>query len=105
MDRNLESGRESRKQKVRGAWRARPYASFIVTGPERDFLSLATRVRSRKNGASQLELEHHYYTEQMALLGNILGFSAFGLAARLGQLGIQRRNPLESASIQYVVVL
>lgn len=33
----------------------------------------------------------------MGLLSNVLGFSAFGLAARIGQLGIQKRNPLESA--------
>ena len=33
----------------------------------------------------------------MALLSNILGFSAFGLAARMGQLGIQNRNILDSA--------
>ncbi|PAV16219.1 protein related to NADH:ubiquinone oxidoreductase 14 kda [Pyrrhoderma noxium] len=32
----------------------------------------------------------------MGLLSNVLGFSAFGLAARLGQLGIQKRNPLEN---------
>ncbi|KAH8117874.1 hypothetical protein DFH11DRAFT_863693 [Phellopilus nigrolimitatus] len=32
----------------------------------------------------------------MALLSTILGFSAFGLAARLGQLGIQKRNPFEN---------
>ncbi|GLB40368.1 hypothetical protein LshimejAT787_0802390 [Lyophyllum shimeji] len=32
----------------------------------------------------------------MALLANILGFSAFGLAARVGQLGIQKRNILEN---------
>ncbi|KAI0734342.1 hypothetical protein BC629DRAFT_1261890, partial [Irpex lacteus] len=28
----------------------------------------------------------------MSLLTNILGFSLFGLAARFGQLGIQKRN-------------
>jgi hypothetical protein len=32
----------------------------------------------------------------MSLLANILGFSAFGLAARMGQLGIQKRNLLEN---------
>ncbi|KAG5635808.1 hypothetical protein H0H81_010056 [Sphagnurus paluster] len=32
----------------------------------------------------------------MSLLANILGFSAFGLAARVGQLGIQRRNLLDN---------
>jgi len=32
----------------------------------------------------------------MSLLANILGFSAFGLAARIGQLGIQKRNILEN---------
>ncbi|PFH53169.1 hypothetical protein AMATHDRAFT_116828, partial [Amanita thiersii Skay4041] len=32
----------------------------------------------------------------MPLFANILGFSAFGLAARMGQLGIQRRNLLEN---------
>ena len=34
----------------------------------------------------------------MALLSNIVGFSLFGLAARIGQLGIQKRNLLDSAS-------
>ena len=33
----------------------------------------------------------------MALLSSILGFSLFGLGARIGQLGIQKRNLLESA--------
>lgn len=28
----------------------------------------------------------------MALLSNVLGFSLFGLATRIGQLGIQKRN-------------
>ncbi|KAK7690686.1 hypothetical protein QCA50_005785 [Cerrena zonata] len=28
----------------------------------------------------------------MSLLSNIVGFSLFGLAARFGQLGIQKRN-------------
>ncbi|EJD06833.1 uncharacterized protein FOMMEDRAFT_117834 [Fomitiporia mediterranea MF3/22] len=32
----------------------------------------------------------------MALISNILGFSALGLAARFGQLGIQKRNPFEN---------
>ncbi|KAF8623601.1 hypothetical protein AX17_007304 [Amanita inopinata Kibby_2008] len=32
----------------------------------------------------------------MSLLANILGFSAFGLAARMGQLGIQKRNLLDN---------
>lgn len=35
----------------------------------------------------------------MALLANILGFSVFGLAARVGQLGIQKRNLLDSTSL------
>lgn len=34
----------------------------------------------------------------MALLSSILGFSLFGLGARIGQLGIQKRNLFESAS-------
>jgi hypothetical protein len=34
----------------------------------------------------------------MALLSSILGFSLFGLGARIGQLGIQKRNLLESTS-------
>ena len=34
----------------------------------------------------------------MALLSSILGFSLFGLSARIGQLGIQKRNLLESTS-------
>lgn len=34
----------------------------------------------------------------MALLSSILGFSLFGLGARIGQLGIQKRNLLESAA-------
>lgn len=32
----------------------------------------------------------------MALLSTILGFSLFGLSARIGQLGIQKRNLLEN---------
>ena len=32
----------------------------------------------------------------MPLLSSILGFSLFGLGARIGQLGIQKRNLLES---------
>lgn len=32
----------------------------------------------------------------MALLGNVLGFSAIGLLSRFGQLGIQKRNLFES---------
>jgi hypothetical protein len=31
------------------------------------------------------------------MISSILGFSAFGLAARFGQLGIQKRNLFESA--------
>jgi hypothetical protein len=38
----------------------------------------------------------------MALLSSILGFSIFGLGARLGQLGIQKRNLLESAHASYL---
>ncbi|KAI0635980.1 hypothetical protein C8Q77DRAFT_1155718 [Trametes polyzona] len=34
----------------------------------------------------------------MSLLANVVGFSLFGLAARVGQLGIQKRNIFESAS-------
>jgi hypothetical protein len=34
----------------------------------------------------------------MALLSSVLGFSLFGLGARIGQLGIQKRNLFESAS-------
>ncbi|KAL5526462.1 hypothetical protein ACEPAF_8185 [Sanghuangporus sanghuang] len=34
----------------------------------------------------------------MALLSNILGFSALGLAARFGQLGIQKRNLFDNLS-------
>ena len=33
----------------------------------------------------------------MALFSTILGFSMFGLGARIGQLGIQKRNLLDSA--------
>ncbi|KII85221.1 hypothetical protein PLICRDRAFT_116875 [Plicaturopsis crispa FD-325 SS-3] len=40
----------------------------------------------------------------MSLLANILGFSIFGLAARLGQLGIQRR-PLTSNPIGHLVAM
>ncbi|KAJ3479526.1 hypothetical protein NLI96_g8993 [Meripilus lineatus] len=32
----------------------------------------------------------------MSLLSNIVGFSLFGLAARFGQLGIQKRNLFEN---------
>ncbi|KAI0065328.1 hypothetical protein BV25DRAFT_1913918 [Artomyces pyxidatus] len=32
----------------------------------------------------------------MPLLSSILGFSLFGLAARVGQLGIQKRNLLDN---------
>jgi hypothetical protein len=41
----------------------------------------------------------------MALLSSILGFSLFGLGARLGQLGIQKRNLLDSASFPFSVHL
>jgi hypothetical protein len=40
--------------------------------------------------------------QSMALLSSILGFSIFGLSARLGQLGIQKRNLLESAHASYL---
>ncbi|KAL0573220.1 hypothetical protein V5O48_008740 [Marasmius crinis-equi] len=32
----------------------------------------------------------------MSMLANIVGFSLFGLAARFGQLGIQKRNLFEN---------
>lgn len=32
----------------------------------------------------------------MAVLGNVLGFGAFGIAARAWQLGIQKRNLFQS---------
>ncbi|KAJ3720786.1 hypothetical protein DFJ43DRAFT_712236 [Lentinula guzmanii] len=32
----------------------------------------------------------------MSMLANILGFSLFGLAARFGQLGLQKRNLFEN---------
>jgi len=32
----------------------------------------------------------------MSMFTNIIGFSLFGLAARMGQLGIQKRNPMEN---------
>lgn len=38
----------------------------------------------------------HPTTTTMSLFANIVGFSLFGLAARLGQLGIQKRNLFES---------
>lgn len=38
------------------------------------------------------------YHPTMSMFANVLGFSLFGLAARMGQLGIQKRNPLDSAS-------
>ena len=34
----------------------------------------------------------------MSLIANIVGFSLFGLAARVGQLGIQKRPIFDSAS-------
>lgn len=37
----------------------------------------------------------------MALLSSILGFSLFGLGARMGQLGIQKRNLLDSTSFSH----
>jgi len=37
------------------------------------------------------------YLHPMALLTSIFGFSLFGLGARIGQLGIQKRNLFESA--------
>ena len=40
----------------------------------------------------------------MGLLSNIVGFSLFGLAARIGQLGIQKRNPFESTSNDPLIV-
>ncbi|KAI0001411.1 hypothetical protein BJV74DRAFT_718977, partial [Russula compacta] len=41
----------------------------------------------------------------MALLSSILGFSLFGLGARLGQLGIQKRNLLENPGGHLVSML
>lgn len=35
----------------------------------------------------------------MALLSNVLGFSLFGLATRIGQLGIQKRNLFDSTFV------
>ncbi|KAF7970086.1 hypothetical protein HWV62_25074 [Athelia sp. TMB] len=32
----------------------------------------------------------------MSLFANVLGFSLFGLASRMGQLAIQKRNPLDN---------
>lgn len=37
-----------------------------------------------------------YHSKPMALLGTVLGFSAFGLASRFGQLAIQKRNLMDS---------
>ncbi|KAF9000683.1 hypothetical protein BDQ17DRAFT_1245359 [Cyathus striatus] len=38
----------------------------------------------------------------MSLLTNIVGFSLFGLAARFGQLGIQRRNMLSNPTAHLI---
>lgn len=43
-----------------------------------------------------LSRSHHNLLHDMALLGNVLGFSAIGLLSRFGQLGIQKRNLFES---------
>ena len=50
---------------------------------------------------------YHYYTLlhhthgaslSLAMFSTIVGFSLFGLAARVGQLGIQKRNLFDSES-------
>ncbi|KAK0204855.1 hypothetical protein DFS33DRAFT_1382747 [Desarmillaria ectypa] len=38
----------------------------------------------------------------MSLFANVLGFSLFGLAARLGQLGIQKRNLFDNMTAHAV---
>lgn len=47
------------------------------------------------NARQFAELAHRL--AKMSLLSNIVGFSLFGLAARFGQLGIQKRNLFDSA--------
>ena len=55
---------------------------FTHTGPD----PLTTSPKSPKTNPTP-----------MALLSSILGFSLFGLGARIGQLGIQKRNLFDSA--------
>ncbi|TDL25710.1 hypothetical protein BD410DRAFT_784744 [Rickenella mellea] len=39
----------------------------------------------------------------MTLLSNVLGFAAFGVAARFGQLGIQQRNLFSNPSTHAMI--
>ncbi|TFK75184.1 hypothetical protein BDN72DRAFT_751418, partial [Pluteus cervinus] len=41
----------------------------------------------------------------MSLLANVLGFSLFGLAARFGQLGIQKRNLMDNPGAHAISML
>lgn len=78
------------------------------------------KIASPKTSAGQLELiclccpPFHIRTSKsptlsvlrpkhspMALLSTVLGFSAFGLASRFGQLAIQKRNLMDSAFYSY----
>lgn len=47
--------------------------------------------------------EEHTFTT-MGMLSNIVGFSLFGLAARVGQLGIQKRNLFDSKSFSRTLI-
>ncbi|KAF9267882.1 hypothetical protein L218DRAFT_919675 [Marasmius fiardii PR-910] len=40
----------------------------------------------------------------MSMLANIVGFSLFGLAARVGQLGIQKRNLFDNMAGHFVAM-
>ncbi|KAF7424163.1 hypothetical protein PC9H_009466 [Pleurotus ostreatus] len=40
----------------------------------------------------------------MSLLSNIVGFSLFGLAARFGQLGIQKRNLFDNPGAHLIAM-
>lgn len=50
-------------------------------------------------GKAVLAVPIGFKASKMSMFANILGFSLFGLAARMGQLGIQKRNPMESTFI------
>ncbi|KAG7089458.1 hypothetical protein E1B28_011143 [Marasmius oreades] len=40
----------------------------------------------------------------MSMLANIVGFSIFGLAARFGQLGIQKRNLFDNMAGHFIAM-
>ena len=67
------------------------YLSMLLLLPHSD-MPINVEVRRR----SPLLLSFAQKLSPMALLSTVLGFSAFGLASRFGQLAIQRRNLMDS---------